>query len=84
MENVIREFRVIETDDGFRIEIKGDKEKIKAFMRGFGGPGRWGRSRRGWGPFGFGMGPMMWGHGGSCWGPWDFDFETEEEEAADL
>jgi hypothetical protein len=28
MEQVISEVKVIETDDGFRIEIKGDKEKI--------------------------------------------------------
>lgn len=45
MENVISEFRIVETDDGYRIEIKGDKEAIKAVMRGFhsghghGGPG---------------------------------------------
>jgi hypothetical protein len=32
-EKVIHEVRVIETEDGFRIEIKGDKEQIKAFMQ---------------------------------------------------
>ena len=46
MENVISEFRIVETDDGYRIEIKGDKAAIKAAMRGFPfrhghrGPGR--------------------------------------------
>ena len=35
MENVISEFRVVETEDGYRIEIKGDKEVIKAATRGF-------------------------------------------------
>ena len=35
MENVISEFRIVETDDGYRIEIKGDKEAIKAVTRGF-------------------------------------------------
>jgi hypothetical protein len=34
MEKVINEFRVIETDDGFRIEIKGDKEAILTCPRG--------------------------------------------------
>ncbi|NDJ54007.1 MAG: hypothetical protein GYB68_13120, partial [Chloroflexi bacterium] len=52
-ERVIQEFRVIETEDGFRIEIKGDKEKMRemGFMRGMMmGPwmmgGRWGRRGR--------------------------------------
>ena len=46
MENVISEFRIVETDDGYRIEIKGDKQAIKAVMKGFPfkhghhGPGR--------------------------------------------
>lgn len=81
MEKVIRELRFIETDDGYRIEIKGDKEKMKHFLRGF-------RGRRGWrrrhGPFrffgmphGFGFGgPGFWA--GCC--PWDADFVTEFEE----
>ena len=28
-EKVLHEVRFIETDDGFRIEVKGDKEKIR-------------------------------------------------------
>ena len=72
------EFRVIETDDGFRIEIKGDKEKIKAFMSGFG------RHKRppGWhghaGSFPFPFGPWMWTRAASCWGEWDFESQEEE------
>lgn len=34
MEKVINEFCVIETDDGFRIEIKRDKEAIRQMPRG--------------------------------------------------
>ena len=84
MDKIISEFRVIETDDGYRIEIKGDKEKMKFFMPGF-GKRRHGRRpfRRGWGhahgPFGFG--PMMWMKFASCCEGWDF--EEEEEEAAE-
>ena len=29
MEKVISEWRIVETDDGFRIEIKGDKEAMR-------------------------------------------------------
>ncbi len=36
MEKVIHEVRFVETDDGFRVEIKGDKEQIRKM--GF-GPG---------------------------------------------
>ncbi len=68
-EKVIYEFRVIKTADGFRVEMKGDKEQ----MHGFGfGPhmhpfGRhWGRSWSHWG--------RHWKH---AWNPcWD---ESEEE-----
>ncbi len=85
MENIISEVKVIETDDGFRIEIKGDKEKIKSFMSDFGDPKGWPRHhRRGyrWGPFGFGFHPMMWMKMASCWGPWDYEVEKEESEEA--
>ncbi|MEJ2748618.1 MAG: hypothetical protein P8183_12045 [Anaerolineae bacterium] len=46
-EKVLHEVRFIETDDGFRIEVKGDKEKIRRM--GF-GPGL--------GMMGFGPGMM--------------------------
>ena len=35
MEKVISEFKIIETEDGFRIEIKGDKEAIRRMLNGF-------------------------------------------------
>jgi hypothetical protein len=80
MEKVIQEFRVIETDDGYRIEIKGDKDKLKAFMHGFGGKkhSRRHRRRRWGGPFG--SGPMAWMRAMHSGGPWDFDPEEEEDE----
>ncbi len=79
MEKVVNELRVIETDDGFRIEIKGDKEKIKAFMSDFGKHRR--RPHPGahhWGPP-FPFGPMMWMKA-LCHGPWDFEVEEEQPE----
>lgn len=81
MENVITEFRVIETEDGFRVEIKGDKEKIKTFMGDFcGHKGRRGRGRRyGWGPWAHGFNPMMWMKMASCWESWDYEGESEAE-----
>jgi hypothetical protein len=82
MEKVVNELRVIETDDGFRIEVKGDKEQIKAFMSGFGkhkqGPGWPRRPGRGhWGPYA--LGPWMWMKA-ACHGMWDFEVEEEEAE----
>ncbi len=82
MEKVIREFRIIETDDGYRFEVTGDKEKLKGFMHGFRKQRKWRRGpfRRMFGMHGmhFGFGPMMW----ACGVPWDFEIEddTEEEE----
>jgi hypothetical protein len=58
MERVINEFRVIETDDGYRIEIKGDKDKLKDL---FMGAKRWHRRSRGFGWRPFGFGGMHWG-----------------------
>ena len=51
MERIIGEFRLIETDDGYRLEVKGDKEAMRKAMAD------WRRRRRGmWGhpfaPFG--------------------------------
>lgn len=88
MEKVIKELRVIETDDGFRIEIKGDKEKIRSFISGFGDPKRWHhwqsrRPRGHWGPFGFRFGPWMGMKEGFCWGPWGFGEEGEAEETSE-
>lgn len=40
-EKVISEIRLIETDDGFRLEVKGDKERMKkmGFFPGMWAPG---------------------------------------------
>lgn len=77
-EKVIQEFKVIETDDGYRIEIKGDKEMLRGWLSG-----RRGRHfrRRGFGPFGMGFPGMMFMKGHH--GPWDFDVEIEEDEEPD-
>ena len=86
MEKVIRELRIIETDDGYRIEVKGDKERMQSFMRGF--RGRHGRrGRHGpfrnfgmpWGAFGFGGGPGFW----AGFAPWDVDFVAENDDEED-
>ena len=76
MEKVINEFRVIETDDGFRIEIKGDKEAIRRMLRGFGRhgfPGASGPFDRGF-PFNFGA--SFWGGCADWWGSQE---KTDEE-----
>jgi hypothetical protein len=77
MEKVINEFKVVETDDGFRIEIKGNKEAIRRMLRGFGPHSFFGAH----GPFGrnfrFGFGPGFWSGFGGWWDPWE---ETEEED----
>ncbi len=55
-EKVIHEVRMVETDDGFRIEIKGDKERLREMGFGKGMlpfPFLFGRMGHG-GPFGFG------------------------------
>jgi hypothetical protein len=76
VEKVISEFRVVETDDGFRIEIKGDKEAIRRMLSGFGfhnffkADAPFGRGFR------FGFGPGFWGRFGGWCGPWE---EAEEE-----
>ncbi|MFN2174895.1 MAG: hypothetical protein ACK2U3_02970 [Anaerolineales bacterium] len=78
MENIISEFRVIETEDGYRIEIKGDKKQMKSFMKEHHGRGKhkW-HHQRGWGPWGFN--PGMWTHMAPCWDLWEEVDETESE-----
>jgi hypothetical protein len=63
-EKIIHQITITETDDGYRIEIKGDKEKLRAmgFGRGFGGFGP-GMLFRGMRP-GFGGRPGPHGFGG--------------------
>ncbi len=82
MENIISEFRVIETDDGFRIEIKGDKEKIRPIIERIGAFGamRWGRGFGGaWG--GFGCFPPFMRHGGPRGWGWGQSPEGEGQDA---
>jgi hypothetical protein len=72
-DKVISEFKVVETEDGYRIEIKGNKEQLKKMFehRGMGfGPGMGFRRHHGFGPFGFFRhGP--WGRGPWGYGPMD-------------
>jgi len=81
-EKVLHEVRVVETEDGFRIEIKGDKERLRQMGFGKGweqfGPGRMGRGPWGHhGPRGFGF---PFGHHGRMGrGPWSWWDEEEEE-----
>ena len=80
MEKVINEFKVIETDDGFRIEIKGDKEAIREMWGNFGPRGFRGHKRKHGRDFGFGFGPHFWTHFGGRYGPWEWEEEEEEED----
>lgn len=67
MEKVIHSIQIIETDDGYRIEIKGDKKRLKKILRfrkPFGPKG----------PFSWGFGPMHF-----AWGMWGWPWEEEEE-----
>jgi hypothetical protein len=60
-EKVLYELRVIETEDGIRVEMKGDKERAREM--GFG------RIMR---EFGRHAGRGPWGHHGRHWGAWGF------------
>jgi hypothetical protein len=57
-EKVIHEVRVVETEDGFRIEVKGDKERLREMGCG---PGM-GFARR--------FGRRFRHRGGPGFGPW--------------
>lgn len=71
MEKVIGEFKIVETEEGYRIEIKGDKEKVKGIFSGL----RWRKFRsHHFHPFGFGGG--FWG----SMGPWCCWWEEEGSE----
>lgn len=74
MEKVIGEFKIIETEDGYRIEIKGDKDKMKEIFSGL----RWRKARHHFHPFDFGLGGGFWGGMGPwcCW-------EEEKEERSE-
>ena len=87
-EKVISEIRFIETDDGFRVEFKGDKERMRKMgphscgPQFWGGPAGW-PGRRFWHGGGHGhqgMGHGKHGHGGH--GPWGWWWEEFEEDDA--
>ena len=78
-DRVIHEVRFVETDDGFRVEVKGDKERMREMgfgpgMRGFREHMRRRRHFHG----GCGPGPRFARHFGWWWGPW-WDEEDEGE-----
>jgi len=55
MEKVIGEFKIVETEDGYRIETKGDKGKMKEIFSRLRR-----RKRRHFHPFDFGLGGSFW------------------------
>ncbi len=71
MEKVINDVKIVETEDGFRIEIKGDKEAIRKMLDGFARGFPFGRG------FNFDFGPGFWGNFKGCCGPW---WEAEEQD----
>jgi hypothetical protein len=81
MEKLIHEMRMIETDDGYRIEIKGDKEKMKKFFSELKKHGREHHRGQRHGGHGY-FPPWMWMKMASCHGPWDFEIDEEESEEA--
>lgn len=91
-EKVVGEIRFIETDDGFRIEVKGDKERLKEMGWGPGmgmGRGRGHRHsrKRFWRDMwaghqhgqGYEHGPGHAGHAGHDCGPWSWWGWGEDE-----
>jgi hypothetical protein len=75
MDKIISEFKIIETDDGFRVEIKGDKETIRKMIAG--GPHHFFHGK---GPFGRRF-PFPPGFGGGFHGwctPWEEPEEDKE------
>ncbi len=84
MDKVLQEFRIIETDDGFRIEIKGDKEQLREFVMNL-DPRRWmhgPHGEHGWGPGPFG--PRFGMRFRRGFGPfgmmWDWDEDDEDDD----
>jgi len=72
-EKVIHEVKIVETEDGYRIEIKGDKERMKSWRFGPFGPMRHAMRHR--------MRRMRHMHGhGPGYGPWGWWWDEEEPE----
>jgi hypothetical protein len=65
MEKVITEWKIVETDEGFRIEVKGDKEHLREWVNRMAARGPLRRARH-WRRFGLG------GPGCGHFGPWDW------------
>lgn len=74
MDKVVSEFKIVETDDGFRVEIKGDKDLMRKMLSHRFGKGR--------GSFGhhFPFGPGFFGGMRNWCGPWE-EPEKEKESA---
>ena len=53
MEKVITEWKIVETDEGFRIEVKGDKEHLREWVNRMADRGPLRRARH-WRRFGLG------------------------------
>lgn len=87
MEKVLQEFRIIETDDGFRIEIKGDKDQLREWVMNL-NPQHWAEERE-HGPRGPRFGPPWMRHAGPrAWmrfGPpgWGFGWDEDNDDIDD-
>ena len=77
MEKVIQEWRVIETDDGFRIEVKGDKDAMRGWLKRLARRGPRHRA-----PHWMHFGPRFahFGHHGFCCWPEDEPAGEEEQD----
>ncbi|MEA3334271.1 MAG: hypothetical protein U9R25_00050 [Chloroflexota bacterium] len=86
-EKVIHEVRVIETEDGYRIEMKGDKARLRRMALGAArGPGRGPRQGRGRDGQGKGRGRAWRRRQAMLFGPWAwaaYDPESEQLEELD-
>lgn len=90
-EKVIHEIRFIETDDGFRVEVKGDKERMRKM--GFGPGMGFGAGMMGFAPWTrfwrrrhkhhgrHGHRHHKFGHsfGPWAWSWWDDEFDVDED-----
>lgn len=92
-EKVIGEIRFIETDDGFRVEVKGDKERLRqmGWSPGMGfGPGKrfwrkkWHGGRHGHGHRHGHHGPPPPGIDFDLWGWWDWWSDELDEDEDDM
>lgn len=93
VEEVIHEVKIIETDDGYRIEIKGDKERLKRWFDrmpfGMGMPFDFGFRARHEHGRGHRHGPWEWKGGhrprkfifrAHAPGPWNWNWTTDPDE----